>query len=205
VTLHPTALIEDDVVIGERTAVWCHVHLRAGARIGADCIIGEKTYLAGGVVVGDRVKINAMAYVCEGVTLGDGVMVSAGVIFTNDRYPRAATNDLARLRPSEAGDDTLPTQVHRGATIGAGAVVGPGLEIGEFAMVGMGSVVTRSVPAHALVVGNPARIQAWVCRCGTPLFRHAIGAAPTPGTRVCPQCGWSAGFDGSDLSVTAPT
>ena len=72
-------------------------------------------------------------------------------------------------------------------------------------MVGMGSVVTRSVPAHALVVGNPARVQAWVCRCGAPLFRQAIGASPTPGTTVCRRCGWSAEFDGSRLIVTEPT
>lgn len=202
--IHPTAEVEDGARIGAGTAVWAHVHLRAGAVVGAGCIIGEKTYLAGGVTVGDRVKINAMAYLCEGVTIEDGVMVSAGVIFTNDRYPRAAVNDLSELLPSEAGEDTLSTTVRRGATIGAGAMVGPGIEIGEFAMVGMGSVVTRPVPDHALVLGNPARLAAWLCRCGQPLFRQAVGAKPEPGERRCERCGWIGRFDGTSLVVDPP-
>lgn len=172
--IHPTAEIEDGAEIGSGTAVWSHVHVRSGADVGADCIIGEKTYLAGGVSVGDRCKINAYAYLCEGVTLEDGVMVAAGVIFTNDRYPRATTPDLSQLRPSEADESTLPTKVRRGATIGAGAVVGCGLEIGEFAMVGMGAVVTHDVDAHALVVGNPARPVGWVCRCGQPVSAQRV-------------------------------
>src|SRR5438132_4375263 len=164
--VHPTADVEKGVELGDATAVWSHVHLRGPSRIGRDCIIGEKTYIAGGVSIGNRVKLNAFVYVCTGVTIEDGVMVSAGTIFTNDRYPRATTPDLAQLRPSEADEHTLPTHVCKGATIGAGAVIGPGIEIGPFAMVGMGSVVSRSVPAHHLVVGQPARGVGYVCRCG---------------------------------------
>jgi len=167
--IHPTALVESGVEIGEDTAVWDSVHLRGPSVIGAGCIIGEKTYVAYGVHIADRVKINAMAYVCTGVTIETGVMVSAGVIFTNDRFPRATTADLGGLRPSEPDESTEETIVREGATIGAGAVIGPGLEIGRFAMVGMGSVVTRSVPDHALVLGNPARPHGWVCRCGQRL------------------------------------
>ena len=107
--IHPSALVEDGVEVGEGSSIWDAVHVRSGARIGAGCIVGEKTYIAGGVVVGDLVKINAMAYLCAGVTLERGVMVAAGVIFTNDRYPRATTPDLAALRPSEADEDTLLT------------------------------------------------------------------------------------------------
>ena len=94
--IHPTAEIENDVTMGDGTAIWSHVHVRSGARIGADCIVGEKTYIAGGVVIGDFVKINAMAYLCAGVTLERGVMVAAGTIFTNDRYPE----QRARSSPS---------------------------------------------------------------------------------------------------------
>ncbi|MCA9241880.1 MAG: N-acetyltransferase, partial [Planctomycetales bacterium] len=98
-----------------------------------------------------------MVYVCYGVTIEDGVMLSAGVVFTNDRFPRATTPDLTQLRDSSPDDETLETLVQAGATIGARAVIGPGLSIGRFAMVGMGSVVTRDVPDFELVVGSPAR------------------------------------------------
>jgi protoporphyrinogen oxidase len=151
--------------------VWSNAHIRSGAVIGDDCIIGEKTYIASDVVVGNRVKINAMVYLCAGVTLEQGVMVSAGVVFTNDRYPRATTPDLTELRTSDADEHTQPTLVREGATIGAGATVGSGLEVGRFALVGMGAVVTRSVPDFHLVVGNPARSVSAVCRCGQPVLR----------------------------------
>lgn len=185
--IHPTAIVEDGVDVGDGTAVWSHVHLRRGATIGRECIVGEKTYVAGGVAIGDRVKINAMVYVCTGVTLEDGVMVSAGVLFTNDRFPRATTPDLTELRPSEADEHTLPTVVREGATIGAGAVVGSGLEVGRFAMVGMGSVVTRPVPDFHLVVGNPARAIALVCRCGEP-WRRLGEAQVGDAEGTCPAC-----------------
>lgn len=187
--IHPTAEIEPGVEIGAGTAVWSHVHVRAPARIGSDCIVGEKTYIAYGVEVGDRVKLNAFVYLCEGVVIEDGVMISAGVIFTNDRYPRATTPDLQALRDSAPGPDTPASFVREGATIGAGAVIGPGLEIGRFAMVGMGAVVTRSVPAFHLVIGNPATAVACVCRCGHPLLRFSSGTLPDAGDVECTACG----------------
>lgn len=167
--VHPTALIEEGVSIGDGTAIWDNVHVRAPSKIGSDCIIGEKTYIAYGVEIADRVKINAMAYVCTGTTIETGVMISAGVIFTNDRFPRATTPELSILRPSAPDEATEETVVREGATIGAGAVIGPGLEVGRFAMVGMGSVVTRLVQDHSLVLGNPARQVGYVCRCGQVL------------------------------------
>ena len=168
-TIHPTALVEAGVEIGRDTQVWDNVHLRGPSAIGRECIIGEKTHVAYGVTIGDRVKINARAYICAGVTIEDGVMVSAGVIFTNDRYPRATNPELTGLRSSAPGEHTLPTTVREGATLGAGAVIGPGLEVGRFAMVGMGSVVTRNVDDFTIVTGNPARRVGVVCRCGEPL------------------------------------
>src|SRR5437870_7375677 len=144
ISIHPTAIIEADVEIGPGTAVWDNVHIRHSTCIGELCLIGEKTYIAYDVRIGNRVKINALVYICTAVTIEDGVMNSAGTIFTNDRFPRATTPDLKRLRPSEPDEHTLPTLVRAGATIGANCTVGSGLEVGRFAMVGMGAVVTRS-------------------------------------------------------------
>ncbi len=187
--IHPTAIIEEDVEIGPGTAIWDHVHIRGPARIGAECIVGEKTYIAYGVEIGSRVKINASVYLCTAVTLEDGVMVSAGVIFTNDRFPRATSADLESLRASAPDERTLATRVRAGATIGAAAVIGCDLEIGRFAMIGMGSVVTRSVPDFHLVVGNPARSVGCVCRCGEPFVRFAAEQPPADGDCRCDGCG----------------
>ncbi len=189
--IHPTAIVEDGVEIGRGTRVWSHVHLRRGSRIGEECILGEKSYVAPGVRIGDRVKINAFVYVCSAVTLEDGVMVAAGTVFTNDRWPRATTPDLSRLRGSEPDDATRPTRVREGATVGARCAVGCGLEIGRFAMVGMGSVVTRSVPDFHLAHGNPARSVGCCCRCGRVLVRFdgVDGADPVPEQVDCAACG----------------
>lgn len=188
--IHPTAEIEAGVEIGPRTAVWSGVHLRGpDTVVGADCIVGERTYLAPGVHVGDLVKINANVYLCTGVTLEDAVMVGAGVVFTNDRYPRATTPDLRALRPSEADESTLPTRVETGATVGAASVVGCDLTIGRFAMVGMGAVVTRSVAPFHLVVGQPARPVAIVSRAGAPMLRFSGARPPDRDELVCPQSG----------------
>ena len=144
--IHPTAIVEPGVGIGRGTAVWDSVHIRRGAMLGEECIVGEKTYIAGGVTVGNRCKINAFVYICAGVTLEDGVMVSAGTVFTNDRFPRATSADLMHLRSSEVDEHTLPTLVMEGATIGANCTVGNDLTIGRWAMIGMGSVITKSIP-----------------------------------------------------------
>lgn len=186
--IHPTAIIEPGVVVGDGTAIWDNVHIRHDARIGVDCIIGEKTYIAYGVTIGNRCKINAMVYICAGVTIEDGVMISAGTIFTNDRFPRATTPDLQTLRPSEPDEHTRPTLVRAGATIGAGCTIGNDLTIGRFAMVGMGSLVTRSIPDFALALGHPARVVGAVCRCGQLLARFE--APPVDGTGlICSACG----------------
>lgn len=188
--IHPTAIIEPDVEIGEGTSVWDGVHVRGPSSIGEQCIIGGKTYVAYGVEIGARVKINAGVYICTRVTIEDRVMISAGVIFTNDRHPRAFDPETGERASSEPDDRTLPTHVEEGATIGAGAIIGPGLRIGAYAMVGMGSVVTRDVPAYGLVVGNPAQHQGFVCVCGTPLGRSPkSGRYRQPGEGQCHDCG----------------
>jgi len=194
VRIHPTALVETGVEIGAGSSVWDNVHIRTGAKIGPQCIIGEKTYIAYDVAIGPRCKINAFVYICAGVTLETGVMVSAGTIFTNDRFPRATTPDLDELRSSAPDEHTLSTLVKDGATLGAGCRIGPGLTIGRFAMVGMGSVVTRSVSDFTLVVGNPAWPVAAVCRCGNPLLRFADHAPPPSGEASCKACGRSYSF-----------
>jgi UDP-2-acetamido-3-amino-2,3-dideoxy-glucuronate N-acetyltransferase len=190
VRIHPTAEIEDGVVIGAGTAIWSGVHVRGpGTRIGAECIVGERTHIAYGVQIGDRVKLNAFVYVCNGVTIDNGVMIGAGTIFTNDRYPRATSPDLATLRPSEPDDRTLPTHVGEGASIGAGSVIGCDLSIGRFALVGMGSVVTRSAPPFHLVVGQPARSVAVISRVGEPIVRFSGARPPDRDEVVCPVSG----------------
>ena len=187
--IHPTAIIEDGVSIGAGTSVWDNVHIRHSTSIGSECIIGEKSYIAYGVRIGHRVKINAFVYICNAVTIEDGVMISAGTIFTNDRFPRATTPDLKSLRPSEPDEHTLPTLVREGATIGAGCTIGNDLVIGRFAMVGMGSLVTKTVPDFHLVIGHPAASVGCVCRCGQMLMRFAEHDGELKLEVVCSACG----------------
>jgi UDP-2-acetamido-3-amino-2,3-dideoxy-glucuronate N-acetyltransferase len=190
IRIHPTALIEDGVTIGDGTAIWDNVHVRHSTAIGKRCIVGEKTHISYGVRIGDLVKINAMVYICTAVTIENGAMISAGTIFTNDRFPRAASADLREPRSSDPDEHTLPTLVREGATMGAGSIIGCDLTVGRFAMVGMGSVVTRSVPDFHLVVGNPARSIGVTCRCGVPVHRFAGAASGGPPIDVtCPACG----------------
>src|SRR5258707_1022430 len=119
VRIHPAALVEEGVTIGNGSSIWDSVHIRHGASIGEECIVGEKTYIAYDVKIGSRVKINAFVYICAAVTIEDGVMISAGTVFTNDRFPRATTSDLKTLRSSDPDDETLPTLVRAAATIAA--------------------------------------------------------------------------------------
>lgn len=189
VRIHPTAIIEAGVTLGRGTSVWDNVHIRRDTTVGDECVIGEKTYIAYGVRIGHRCKLNSFVYVCTAVTLEDGVMVSAGTVFTNDRFPRATTPDLKSLRPSDPDEHTLPTLVREGATIGANCTIGNDLTVGRWAMIGMGSVVTKSVPDFALVIGNPARAVGVVCKCGHLLLRHEPGEPPERQALACGGCG----------------
>lgn len=184
IRIHPTAIVEPGVEIGEGTAVWDGAHLRVGVRVGRHCIIGEKAYLGPGVVLGDLVKVNACAYLCTGVSIEDGCMIAAHAVFTNDLTPRATDPDLRRLLDSGPGPQTLRTVVHRGASIGANVTIGPGIDLGTFCMIGMGSVVTRDVPAFGLVVGNPARLVGLVDRNGEKVWNSLDGQLPADGTTI---------------------
>ncbi|HZU06154.1 MAG TPA: acyltransferase [Chloroflexota bacterium] len=182
--IHPTAEVSPEARIGPNTRIWHYCHVRAGAIIGAECVLGRNVYIEDGVVVGNRVKIQNNVSVYRGVQLEDGVFVGPHATFTNDRHPRAINPDGSL---KGADDWTVsPTRVRRGAAIGAGAVVVCGLEIGEFALVGAGAVVVRDVPAHGLVLGNPARLVGYVCACARRL-RPATGAAGQPVLR-CTHC-----------------
>lgn len=185
--IHPTADLEADVSVGARTGIWHRAQVRTGARIGAECVIGRDAFIDEGVTLGDRVKIQNLALVYHGVTVEDGVFIGPNAILTNDRYPRAitATGELAR-----ADDWTVsPITLRTGCSIGAGAVVVAGTDVGRFATVGAGSVVTRNVPEHALVVGSPARRIGWVCACGARLNAGESPAAATyEGPAGCPSC-----------------
>jgi UDP-2-acetamido-3-amino-2,3-dideoxy-glucuronate N-acetyltransferase len=166
--IHPTADVSPHATIGDGTQIWHEAQVREGARIGRECILGKGVYIDTNVTVGDRCKIQNRASVFHGVTLEDGVFIGPHAVFSNDRFPRA-TNPDGSLK-SDDDWTVLPTLVRRGASIGAGAVVLPGVTIGASAMVAAGAVVTTDVPAHAIVKGNPARIAGWACECGRPLI-----------------------------------
>ena len=144
--VHPQALVESEEV-GPRTRIWAFAHVMPGARIGSDCNVCDHTYIEGGVEVGDRVTIKSGVYLWEGMVVEDDVFLGPQATFTNDRYPRSR-------QPWTCEGITI----RRGATIGAGAVLVPGVEIGERAMVGAGAVVVSDVEPDVVVVGNPARV-----------------------------------------------
>lgn len=200
IRIHPTAIVENGVSLGKSTSIWDNVHIRAGASLGDDCIVGGKSMIAYDVQIGNRVKINSNVYICNGVTIEDGVMISAGTIFTNDRFPRATTPDLQTLRSSDPDAHTLQTVVCDGATIGAGCIVGCDLTIGRFAMVGMGSVVTRSIADFHLVMGSPAKPVGAVCRCGQPIHRFTEADKATGPIPVTCECGRTYEINGQHVA-----
>ena len=165
--VHPTAEVAPEAHIGAGTRIWRQVQVREHAHIGESCNIGKGVYVDSHVHIGSNVKIQNHVSVFEGVTLEDGVFIGPHVCFTNDLLPRAITPD-GKLKSVDDWEIT-PTLVKYGASIGAGAVILCGVTIGEFALIGAGSMVTRDVPAHALVFGNPARQYGYVCRCARRL------------------------------------
>lgn len=187
--VHPTADLEANVTVGPRTSIWHRAQVRIGARIGADCVIGRDAFIDERVVLGDKVKVQNAALIYHGVTVEDGVFVGPNAILTNDRFPRAITTSGALARADDW--EVSPITLRTGASIGAGAVVVAGRDVGRFATVGAGAVVTRDVPDHALVAGNPARLLGWVCACGHRLADTS--GHPVPGDHsgpaTCPSCG----------------
>ncbi|PYX95775.1 MAG: N-acetyltransferase [Acidobacteria bacterium] len=155
--IHPQAIVETSL-IGEGTRVWPFTHVLKGARLGKNCNVGEQCYIESDVIVGDDVVIKNGVSLWEGVRIEDRVFLGPGCVFTNDLVPRSK---LFKPRAS--------TLVREGASIGANATILCGLEIGVYALVAAGAVVTRNVPDFALVVGNPARLRGFVCRCGNHL------------------------------------
>ena len=153
---HPTASIEPGAAIGNDCKIWHYAQVRTGAKLGKNCVLGKSVFIDSGVVIGDNVKIQNFATLYLGLTVEDGVYIGPSVTFTNDKIPRAINPDGS---PKSASDWTLlKTVIKRGASIGANATVLPGITIGEWAMVGAGTVVTKDVPAYAVVVGSPAKI-----------------------------------------------
>lgn len=170
VFVHPDGRCESDTV-GAGTRVWAFAHVLAGAVVGAGCNLCDHTYVERGAVIGDNVTVKNGVQIFDMVTLEDHVFVGPNATFTNDQRPRSAVKkDRSAF---------LPTLVRRGATIGANATVVCGVEVGEAAFVAAGAVVTRHVPAHALVAGSPAVRDCWVCDCGEPLQDDLS----------CPVCG----------------
>lgn len=164
--VHPLALCESDLV-GAGTRIWAFAHVMKNARIGEYCNICDHAFVESGAVIGDRVTIKNRAMIWDGVTLEDDVFIGPGAIFTNDLFPRSHRHPDAPPRPES--EWLVRTRVRQNASIGAGAIIVCGHTIGRYATVGAGAVVTRDVPDHRLVVGNPAQVVGWVSVCGRPL------------------------------------
>ena len=192
--VHPSAEVEPDASVGPGTAIGQRAQIRQGARIGAQCVIGRDVFVDAGVTIGDRVQVHNAALVYSGVTVEDEVSIGPGAILTNDRYPRAVTSTLDLPGAGDSADS--PIVIRRGSSVGAGAVLVAGVEIGTYAMIGAGAVVTHDVPGHALVAGNPAQRIGWVCACGRRLKDSTGHDAQAERERyaidtnlVCESCG----------------
>ena len=168
--IHPTSFIDEGVKLGPRVRIWHFCHIREGARIGSGSSLGQNVVVGPAVEIGSGCRIQNNVSIFSGVTLESNVFIGPSCVFTNVRNPRA---DINRQSEFES------TLIRQGATIGANATILCGIEIGAFAMIGAGSVVTRTVPPHALMVGNPARQIGWVGQSGETLDSDL----------VCPRTG----------------
>ncbi|MBK8171909.1 MAG: N-acetyltransferase [Sandaracinaceae bacterium] len=178
--IHPSAIVDEGVNLGEDTRVWHFVHVTAGARVGKRCSLGQNVFVGKGVSLGDGVKVQNNVSIYEGVDVCDDVFLGPSCVFTNVNNPRAFI---------ERKNEYKKTRIGRGASVGANATIVCGHDLGEYAFVGAGAVVTKTVPAYGLVVGNPARLIGWMCRCGVRLGKEA--------TPTCAACGERYKIDGT--------
>ena len=177
---HPSAEVSPHAVIGSDVRIWHQAQVRERATIGDNCIIGKGSYVDFDVQIGANSKLQNGVFVYHGATLEEGIFVGPGAILTNDRLPRAINPD--GTQKSDDDWQVGPIVIKRGASIGARAVIVPGVTVGEFAMIGAGSVVTKDVAPHALVYGTPASQHGYVCRCGEILTNDETDSW------VCPAC-----------------
>ena len=166
VYIHPSAHVSEQAEIGKGTKIWINAQIRENAIIGENCVIGKDTYIDTGVMIGSGVKIQNGVSIYRGVTIADDVFIGPNACFTNDYYPRAFNADWK----------ITETKIERGASVGANATIICGHTLGEYCMVGAGSVVTKDVPPYVLVMGNPARPIRKVCKCGERLNNDTCSA-----------------------------
>ena len=178
---HESAYVDEGAVVGAGSRIWHYTHVMPGARIGERCSLGQNVNVGSGAVLGNGVKVQNNVSIYDDVLIEDDVFCGPSCVFTNVINPRSFV---------ERKNEYMKTIVHRGASIGANATVVCGTELGEYCFVGAGSVVTRNVPAYALVYGSPARTHGWVCKCGTKLG-HEL---------VCSACGTAYDRQGAGLA-----
>jgi UDP-2-acetamido-3-amino-2,3-dideoxy-glucuronate N-acetyltransferase len=186
---HESSYIDEGCVIGAGTKIWHFCHVMANATIGERCNIGQNVVVSPDVVIGNNVKIQNNVSLYTGVILEDDVFCGPSMVFTNVVNPRSHVSRK---------DEYRRTVVMRGASLGANSTVVCGYTIGRYAFIGAGAVVTRDVPHHALVVGNPGRVTGWMCHCGVKL---AAGSTP-PAAATCTSCGATYAPSDNGLSRT---
>lgn len=172
--IHKTADVDDSAEIGANTKIWHQSQVMPNATIGENCNLGKSVYVDFGVSIGSRVKIQNGVSVYRGVTIEDDCFLGPHMVFTNDLSPRSFTSEFV----------IIPTLLKRGCSVGANATIICGVTLGEYSMVGAGSVVTKDVDPYGLVVGNPARQIGFVCKCGKRVYKHVKGIVPP----VCTTC-----------------
>src|SRR4030042_2825413 len=158
--VHPTAVVDEPMEIGEGTQIWHFSHIMSGSKIGKNCIIGQNVFIGSDVILGNNIKVQNNVSIYNGVILEDDVFCGPSMVFTNVFNPRSFISRKKEFRKTVVG---------KGATIGANATIICGNKIGQYAFIGAGSVVTKDVPDYALVYGNHGRVKAWVCQCAVEI------------------------------------
>lgn len=173
---HPSAVVDDGAVIGEGSRLWHFVHVCGGARVGRNVVLGQNVFVSGGAIIGDDCKVQNNVSLYDAVILEDGVFCGPSTVFTNVKNPRARVERKSEFRE---------TRVRTGASLGANCTIICGVEIGRYAFVAAGAVVTRDVPDHAIVAGTPARLVGWMSKSGERLALPLVG----DGEATCPATG----------------